>query len=94
MVSVSGSGGPWDFLGWVDPAFGEALVEDFVLCLPIQAKYPILLSQKTRKKDGAPVVWLNNLSDIFVPVFQDLLQVGHELVGDCAVDEAVVVAQG
>lgn len=32
-------------------------------------------------------------SDVFVPVLQILFYLGHELVGDCSVDQAVVVAQ-
>jgi hypothetical protein len=34
------------------------------------------------------------LPDVLVPVFQHFLQVGHELIGDSTVDEAVVVAEG
>jgi hypothetical protein len=33
------------------------------------------------------------LADFFAPGFQILFDLGHELVGDCAVDEAVVVAE-
>src|SRR5579863_7347035 len=34
-----------------------------------------------------------NLADFFAPVFHGLFYEGHELIGDGAVDEAVVVAE-
>jgi hypothetical protein len=47
-----------------------------------------------RTENGAPKV--NNpglLADFFAPGFHGFFHEGHELVGDGAVDEAVVVAQ-
>ena len=44
---------------------------------------------KTRARAPAPH---GLLADVFAPVFKDLFQIRHELVGYCAVDKAVVVA--
>ncbi len=34
-----------------------------------------------------------SLTDFFAPIFQRLLNYDHELIGECAVDDAVIIAQ-
>ena len=90
----------------MDTALREGLVRSWVFFLPtfhytnncVEIAVARPLSHSARKKDGAPHCIFcceeTDLADILVPVFQDFLQVGHELVGYGAVDEAVVVAHG
>jgi hypothetical protein len=44
------------------------------------------------KRVGWGILLLLRSADVFVPLLKILFYLGHELVGDCSIDQAVVVA--